>query len=128
VIGKETLDIISRGVAYRTDRSTPPAQLSQFPRDDSELSNIIDGLSFEGVDRIVELGFARESTWGEYTSLVFTYDGKLAWLKSGGFNFDAWRGRNAGYICCAQAIPIHCVCRVSTQCPEHGRKCHGTHD
>jgi len=30
--------------------------------------------------------------------------------------------------CCEKAVEVHCVCDISIECPDHGRKCHGTHD
>jgi len=38
--------------------------------------------------------------------------------------FDALRG----YRCCAKATQVFCVCRVKTTCPDHGDRCHGSHD
>lgn len=30
--------------------------------------------------------------------------------------------------CCAKAVRQQCVCAESWTCPDHGTKCHGTHD
>lgn len=30
--------------------------------------------------------------------------------------------------CCAKAVKTFCVCNQCTECPEHGRVCHGSHD
>lgn len=32
------------------------------------------------------------------------------------------------YACCDKAEQRPCVCEYSTTCPEHGDRCHGTHD
>jgi hypothetical protein len=32
------------------------------------------------------------------------------------------------YGCCDKARPRNCVCMYSTNCPDHGDQCHGTHD
>jgi hypothetical protein len=32
------------------------------------------------------------------------------------------------YGCCEKAQACHCVCTFSTNCPDHGRICRGTHD
>lgn len=32
------------------------------------------------------------------------------------------------YACCEKAVHVGCVCMYSTDCPEHGRRCHGSHD
>lgn len=34
----------------------------------------------------------------------------------------------ARYACCELATQAHCVCVFSTDCPVHGRRCHGSHD
>lgn len=33
-----------------------------------------------------------------------------------------------GYRCCPKAGQVFCVCRVKTTCPDHGDRCHGSHD
>ena len=38
------------------------------------------------------------------------------------------RSTYARYRCCDLAIFRPCVCLVSFSCPEHGTRCHGTHD
>lgn len=35
---------------------------------------------------------------------------------------------HSGTKCCSRAIPRFCVCSWSSVCPDHGVKCHGTHD
>lgn len=30
--------------------------------------------------------------------------------------------------CCPKAVFRKCVCYVSFECPDHGTRCHGTHD
>ena len=30
--------------------------------------------------------------------------------------------------CCNKAQKVFCVCRVSYNCPDHGSRCHGSHD
>jgi len=30
--------------------------------------------------------------------------------------------------CCELAVIRSCVCRISYECPQHGSKCHGSHD
>lgn len=30
--------------------------------------------------------------------------------------------------CCNQAVKVFCVCDQCTECPAHGRVCHGSHD
>lgn len=35
--------------------------------------------------------------------------------------------RREGY-CCAKAVRVFCVCIVSTNCPDHGSRCRGSHD
>ncbi len=32
------------------------------------------------------------------------------------------------YACCDKAVETMCVCTYSTECPDHGQRCHGTHD
>jgi hypothetical protein len=34
----------------------------------------------------------------------------------------------ARYACCEKAVQNPCVCNYSTICPDHGRRCNGTHD
>lgn len=36
--------------------------------------------------------------------------------------------RLSRYACCDKAVQRGCVCNFSTECPEHGRQCNGTHD
>jgi len=31
-------------------------------------------------------------------------------------------------LCCFKAKIVECNCALSSQCPDHGRKCRGTHD
>jgi hypothetical protein len=32
------------------------------------------------------------------------------------------------YGCCSKARRVFCVCRVKMHCPDHGSRCHGSHD
>jgi RecJ-like exonuclease len=46
---------------------------------------------------------------------------------------DAQTYPRGGYmykVCCGKAkeLPRTCVCAFRTWCPEHGSRCHGTHD
>lgn len=34
----------------------------------------------------------------------------------------------ARFACCEKAVPTNCVCFYSTKCPDHGQRCHGTHE
>lgn len=50
-----------------------------------------------------------------------------------GPRFEAWsRYRSirprGGARCCQHGKRVPCVCKVSHQCPIHGRICHGSHD
>ena len=34
----------------------------------------------------------------------------------------------ARFACCEKAVQRGCVCLYSTDCPDHGQRCNGTHD
>ncbi len=38
---------------------------------------------------------------------------------------SGWRSQRT---CCADAVIIPCVCRLSVRCPQHGVICAGSHD
>lgn len=47
-------------------------------------------------------------------------------------NYDApypkGYGTYRGPVCCNQAKEVRCVCRLATECPEHGETHNGSHD
>ena len=32
------------------------------------------------------------------------------------------------HACCSKARRVFCVCRIRTECPDHGTRCNGSHD
>ena len=107
-----------------------------FPKDRSELPKPItvyeDGewkdraVLYEDIDFLVKEGWAviRDAYFDSEKSVVYaTYEGKRKNLELKGFDFESYNGN-----CCDKAIPVFCVCLSSSQCPEHGRRCIGSHD
>lgn len=124
------LKIIDSGVYYKEGRNSDLVHRGSFagyPRDDDELNNSPKAdITFDQIDDLISIGYVNESHWDGYTAAYLTYDGKHKLLTDIGWKFDNWIYRS--YACCTKAIPRFCVCKVRTQCPDHGERCNGSHD
>lgn len=124
---KDLLDIIHRGVAYTQDRSIDPARCDFIPRRSADLV-IVAEISYEEIDELISSGKVKEQEYRGFVNLVFTYEGRKEYLVNQNFDFNHWREAYKEYMCCEKAIPSPCVCFVCIFCPDHGKRCHGSHD
>ncbi len=128
---REILQAIENGIAFPTDRSIPPAVCGHVPmKGKVELeSKPAAMLSYEKLDGLVAEGLANFTTpFNNCSNVVLTYKGKRALLEHQGFDFAKWTASHKSTVCCEKAIPVFCVCYLSYTCPDHGGRCHGTHD
>lgn len=64
---------------------------------------------------------------GNVCELIF----KTAFPKGYGYSCNCTEERTCSlcyYACCEKARGVFCVCLQATQCPDHGRRCNGSHD
>lgn len=125
------LETVENGVAFPATRSRPPSRcpyMAGGPADLREPAKV----SYEDIDAMIANGYVTQlKPYNGFCNVILTYAGRLklltlnGWMKS---NLEGWRKVYKQWICCDKAIPANCVCMVRTMCPDHGDRCHGTHD
>lgn len=112
------------GLVFPKDRSSGPYKAPHYV--DSVEGLTASNTSFGIIDELVDMGWVEINDHYKHkiAFATLTYMGHRERLKQRDFDFDKFRGRG----CCDKAIPVFCVCRLKTLCPDHGHICRGTHD
>lgn len=127
---KELIGLISVGIAFPLDLSTPPRVCEYMPYSVEALLElpISSGITYEVIDRLASEGLVKlTNPYNGCCNVIKTYEGQRLFL---GEDWDKgfWQKHYQREICCDKAIPAFCVCVVRTMCPDHGDNCHGSHD
>jgi hypothetical protein len=122
---QEKFEAIERGIAFPSDRSRPPAICFAMPTSETQFKGLA-VLNYEQIDALITAGDVIEHEYHGFTSVRLSYQGARKLLEATGFDLNKFSQRLGN--CCDKAIPRPCVCRIKTMCPEHGLKCHGSHD
>lgn len=125
----KNLKTVRLGVAAQTSRSTNPVIASYILNERDDLAKMKPAeIDYETLDKLCQEGYVEETRWRGFSNWILTLKGNTKLFELDGFDMASWRAKNSRYMCCDKAIPRNCVCLISTDCPEHGCNCHGTHD
>ena len=119
------------GVVFPANRSIEPQKCSYIPRNSKDFKGPA-GVSYAEIDAAVADGYLSIGVYEGIGHLYWTYKGRKFYLENASRRTRDWlhncRKLYKRYLCCDKAVPMFCVCTVSTICLDHGRQCHGTHD
>lgn len=119
------LQLIYSGIGVVEDRFAPPTKISYIPRGLEDFTNKA-AITYAELDDLVQEGLVRLSYYKGYGNARLTYTGRKKQLELEGWDRSTWY--HAHEACCDKALPTFCVCMFRSICPEHGDKCHGSHD
>lgn len=126
--------LMESGIVYPAGRELVPQKCDYIPRNAKDFKGPV-GISYDDIDQAVLDGYIQVSLHDGIYTVYWLYKGREFYWRNGSraqrqYIHD-WRQRNKTgrySICCMKALPVRCVCFISTDCPDHGGICQGTHD